>query len=196
MPSLCPTLSSIWTREAPTHGFGHVATLQRTRPSREARSSGCFEGRRHPPDGCGALFPRGLLVSGRFPSSLVRFRGSVARPAHPSPYASPTRSPAYVQGLDFLGLDSSQGWTCSIRRCLRLVLTNFLLPVCAGARLAHNFDTRSGHATASSGIFSFRFRTRGRAGAGVIATRCAKRLSCFWPVKRSAAVLPSRRVST
>jgi predicted nuclease of predicted toxin-antitoxin system len=34
------------------------------------------------------------------------------------------------------------------------------------------------------------------AGVGVMATRCAKRFSCFFVAKRSAAVVPSRRVMT
>ena len=61
--------------------------------------------------------------------------------------------------------------------------------------LAHNFDTRAAHAAvASIGSTTLRLRTLGLAGVGVMATRCAKRSSCFFPAKRSAAVVPSRRV--
>ena len=62
--------------------------------------------------------------------------------------------------------------------------------------LAHNFDTRWAHAAASIGARTLRLRARGRAGGMMTVTRCAKRSSCFWPVNRSAAVVPSRRVST
>lgn len=61
--------------------------------------------------------------------------------------------------------------------------------------LAPNFDMMWGYA-ASSDALSLRERTRDRAGVGMVATRCSKRLSCFFPAKRSAAVVPSRRVST
>src|SRR6266700_7305094 len=66
-------------------------------------------------------------------SRYKEFRGSITRPAHSSSYASPRGSPHAAQGLDFLGVDSSQGRTCSSRRCLLLSLTYLLLPVCAGA---------------------------------------------------------------
>ena len=62
------------------------------------------------------------------------------RPTHASSYASLRESPHAAQGLDFLGVDSSQGRNCSIRWCLRFSLTCFLLPVCAGA-LARAFST-------------------------------------------------------
>jgi len=70
------------------------------------------------------------------------------------------------------------------------------LVVCVFVGLAHNFDTRAGHAAASIGSTTLRLRTLGRAGVGMMATRCAKRSSCFFPAKRSAAVVPSRRVIT
>lgn len=52
-----------------------------------------------------------------------------------------------------------------------------------------------GQPVARRGSRSFAFLTRGRVGGGRVATRCWKRSPCFWPVYRSAAVVPSARVS-
>jgi hypothetical protein len=63
------------------------------------------------------------------------FRGSITRPVHSPSYASLRGSPHAAQGLGFPGVGSSRGRTRSIRWCLLLLLTYFLLPVCAGAPL-------------------------------------------------------------
>ena len=53
----------------------------------------------------------------------------------------------------------------------------------------------SGLHAATSGRLSARGRTLGRAGIGAIAIRCLNRSSCLRPLNRSAAVVPSLRVS-
>ena len=62
--------------------------------------------------------------------------------------------------------------------------------------LAHDVDVRAAHAAASIGSTILRLRTLGREGVGMMATRCAQRSPCSFPAKRSAAVVPSRRVIT
>src|SRR6478735_4337577 len=46
-------------------------------------------------------------------ATVTEFQGSIARPAHSSSYASPRGSPHVAQGMDFSGVDSSRGKTCS-----------------------------------------------------------------------------------
>lgn len=59
--------------------------------------------------------------------------------------------------------------------------------------LAHNFDMSGVMPRPASGASP---SACARAVARVAATRWAKRSSCFFPAKRSAAVVPSRRVIT
>ena len=68
----------------------------------------------------------------RFPKTLV---SRLDRPARSYVYLrfAPWIAPRHAR-LDFPGVDSSRGRTCLSCRCLLLILTYCLLPVCAGAR--------------------------------------------------------------
>jgi len=109
-----PSPFGIWTRR--TGGGWYLPLCSRSCKSsnrlRTCRGLGPREGGDVQAHSIGP-HPVAFRASGlRRPLRLSPFRGAFSRPVHLSSYASPVRSPSLAQGLDFLGVGSSQGRIC------------------------------------------------------------------------------------